>query len=142
MKDYKDLNFNGHVDRRKKILTETLPHGSLVPWKRRRGGCFSSAGELPGRFTAGAHACIGEGEKEPEPWPLPLPTSAAKSTLENKQKGNHGNHAREVFFAAFGVFCGGSTAPLTGPAYVLQRLQRVEWSRVEGHVSGVDGRLF
>ena len=29
-----------------------------------------------------------------------------------------------VFFAAFGVFCGGSTAPLTGPAYVLQRLQR------------------
>ena len=45
-------------------------------------------------------------------------------------------HARDVFFAAFGVFCGGSTAPLTGPAYVLQRLQRVERSRVEGHVSG------
>jgi len=44
---------------------------------------------------------------------LPLPTSAAKSTAENKQKGNH---AREVFFAAFGAFCGGSTAPLTGPA--------------------------
>ena len=24
-----------------------------------------------------------------------------KSTAENKQKGNHGNHALEVFFAAF-----------------------------------------
>ena len=45
-------------------------------------------------------------------------------------------HAREVFFAAFGVFCGRSTAPLTGPAYVLQRLQRFELSRVDGHVSG------
>ena len=44
-------------------------------------------------------------------------------------------HAREVFFAAFGVFCGGSTAPLTGPASVQQRLQR---SRVDGHVSGAD----
>ena len=33
---------------------------------------------------------------------------------------------------SFGVFCGRSTAPLTGPAYVLQRLQR---SRVDGHVS-------
>ena len=28
--------------------------------------------------------------------------------------------------------------PLTGPAYVQQRLQRVERSRVEGHVSGAD----
>ena len=54
---------------------------------------------------------------------------------EHNQKGNHGNHAREGFVAAFGVFCGGSTAPLTGPAYVLQRLQRVEQSRVNGHVS-------
>ena len=44
-------------------------------------------------------------------------------------------HAREVFFTAFGVFCGRSTAPRTGPAYVLQRLQRFELSRVDGHVS-------
>ena len=69
----------------KKLIMETLPHGSLIPWKRRRGGCFSSAGGLPGErparepgselvavgvvhlpFTAGAHACLGEGEKEPE----------------------------------------------------------------------------
>jgi len=47
-------------------------------------------------------------------------------------------HAREVFFAAFGVFYGGSTAPLTGPAYVLQRIQRVERSRVDRRVSGAD----
>jgi len=78
--------------------------------------------------------------------PLPQPSATsghgelhelhvAKSTAENNQKGNHGNHAQGVFFAAFGVFCGVSIAPLTGPAYVLQRLQRVERSRVDGHVS-------
>ena len=43
-----------------------------------------------------------------------------------------------IFFAAFGVFCGGSTAPLTGPVYVLQPLQRVERSRMDGHVSSAD----
>ena len=35
----------------------------------------------------------------------------------------------------FAVFCGRSTASLTGPAYVLQRLQRF---RVDGHVSWAD----
>ena len=51
-----------------------------------------------------------------------------------------------VLFAAFGVFCGGSTAPLTGPAYVLQRFQRfraVSFGRT--HFLSrfrVDGRLF
>jgi len=30
-------------------LQQTPPRGSLVPRKRRRGGCFSSAGGLPGR---------------------------------------------------------------------------------------------
>ena len=40
-----------------------------------------------------------------------------------------------TMLAAFGVFCGVSTAPPTGQAYVLERLQRVERSRVKGHVS-------
>jgi len=74
--------------------------------------------------------------KSTAPLPQPSATSGhgelhelhvAKSTAENKQKGNHANHARGIFFAAFGVFC--------GAAYVLQRLQGVELSRV-------DGRLF
>jgi len=40
-------------------------------------------------------------------WDTRLPRGGRKraraSTAENKQKGNHGNHAREVFFAAFVV---------------------------------------
>ena len=50
-----------------------------------------------------------------------------------KRKGNHGNHAPGssslllVYFVA-------AAAPLTGLAYVLQRFQRVERSRVNGHV--------
>ncbi|KAI9540385.1 hypothetical protein NQZ68_040700 [Dissostichus eleginoides] len=32
-------------------LRQTPPRGSLVPWKRRRGGCFSSAGGPPGRTS-------------------------------------------------------------------------------------------
>ena len=107
-----------------------------VPSSLGRGGevgVFHLLVDYRGGFTAGAHACLGEGEKESEPYispPLLLnpPRRMTMATI----------HAREVFFAAFGVFCGGSTAPLIGPAYVLQRLQRVEQSRVDGHVSGAD----
>jgi len=41
-------------------------------------------------------------------------THGAKSTAENNQKGNQATMAT-ILFAAYGVFCGGSTAPLTGP---------------------------
>ena len=44
--------------------------------------------------------------------------------LLNPTEGQPWQPCSGVFFAAFCVFCGGSTAPLTGPAYVIQRLQR------------------
>ena len=102
------------------MLTETLPHGPLVPWKRRRGGCFSSAGELPERFTAGANACLGEGEKEPERPQRRINTRATMATM------------RGTFSSL--LLCR-STAPLTGLAYVLQRLHRFRAVCVNGHVS-------
>ena len=43
----------------------------------------------------------------------------------------NGNHARKSSSLLLVYF-----VPLTGTAYVLQRLQQVERSRVEGHVSG------
>ena len=56
------------------------------------------------------------------------------STAENKQKGNHVNHAPGssslllVYFVA-------AAAPLTGLAYVLQRFQHFQRSSVNGHVN-------
>ena len=49
----------------------------------------------------------------------------------HKQKGNHGNHARGSSSLLLVYFVAEVTAPLTVPAYVLQRFQR---SRLNRHV--------
>ena len=68
------------------MLTETLPHGSLVPWKRRRGGCFSSAGGLPERFTVQQEHTLASGrvEKEPERPPRRINRRATMATMRGK----------------------------------------------------------
>jgi len=57
------------------------------------------------------------------------------STAENKQKGNHGNNAPGAGSSSLLlVYFVAAAAPLTGLAYVLQRVQRFQQSRVNGHV--------